>query len=381
MILKKQIFMFVLVPLAVFGQDENFEDFLKKQSQQQQEFSQNETLEQQKAVLEWQNFMDEQEKQWETYKTNTQKIFGEFQESTPKNWVTYDLEERSKTEVNFEKGEIKVEVLLEKNENAQEKLSEVSKELLKTSDKESSIFSEQLPIKEEKTGEKIQFENKSLDKFLSKTTKENSKISKPFKNSEEKEVVKATLTIKLNSDHISKRAEKYLPFVETYSQKFGVEPELVLAIIRNESAFNPVVTSVCNGKPCATGLMQLVPWSGGKTAFNSLGFEGQPTRDYLKDPEKNIELGTKYLSILMEIFKEIQHETKIRYLTICSYNTGTGNVARGLIRQNNVSLAVDYSKKVNETELFTKLTQDLPYEETRNYLKKVTASYKTYKEN
>ena len=49
----------------------------------------------------------------------------------------------------------------------------------------------------------------------------------------------------------------------------------------------------------AYGLMQLVPTSGdGIRARKAMGKIKAPTRDYLFDPDNNIELGTAYLNVL-----------------------------------------------------------------------------------
>lgn len=364
---------------STFAQEESFEEFQRRQQQELQGFQETEEQSLEEAQKEWEKYQDEQEKEWESYKNRIQKMWGEFQESGGIDWVEYDEENGSKTEVNFEEGEIKVEVLLEENEKekVEEKLKEATEKLLKTNDDKGAIFSEQIPVEEKKKDGKAEFEEKKLEKFVEKKIEEKVEV-KPIRSPDGKERIKATVTIKLNSDHISKRAKKYIPLVEKYSARHNVDPHLVLAIMRNESAFNPVATSTCNGKPCATGLMQLVPWSGGKDAFQALGHKGQPTREYLKNPENNIELGTKYLSILIKTFDGVEKEEKMRYLITCAYNTGAGNVAKGLVGKRKVKPAIEFANRISSERLYGKLRSDLPYHETRTYLERVTKSYKKY---
>lgn len=367
---------------TVFAQEESFEKFQRRQQQEIQGFQETEEQSLEEAQKEWEKYQDEQEKEWTVYRERIQRIWGEFQESGGIDWVQYDEENASKTEVNFEEGEIKVEVLVmaDEQEKIEEKLEKATEKLLKTADDKGTIFAEQLPIEEINEEGKVKFEEKKLENFVKKEVEEKIEIKTFEQSYDEKVRVKATVTIKLKPDHISKRAKKYFPLVEKYSAKHGVDPILVLAIIRNESAFNPVATSTCNGKPCATGLMQLVPWSGGKDAFQALGHKGQPTRKYLQDPENNIELGTKYLSILIKTFDGVGKEEKMRYLITCAYNTGAGNVAKGLVGNRNVkpAVVVEFTNGISSERLYAKLRSDLPYEETKTYLERVTISYKKY---
>ena len=91
------------------------------------------------------------------------------------------------------------------------------------------------------------------------------------------------------------------------AKKNNVRPELVAAMIQQESKFKPTARSSMG----AQGLMQLVPktgrWMGARNLMN---------------PVENIRAGAKYLKYLHEKFNG--NETKV----IAAYNAGEGNVRR-----------------------------------------------------
>jgi soluble lytic murein transglycosylase len=76
----------------------------------------------------------------------------------------------------------------------------------------------------------------------------------------------------------------------------GVEPSLVMAVIRTESTFQPNAVS----RKGALGLMQLLPGTA-KAVAQEMGFEWEGSHQLL-EPDVNIELGTYYLRKLLDRF-------------------------------------------------------------------------------
>jgi soluble lytic murein transglycosylase len=124
---------------------------------------------------------------------------------------------------------------------------------------------------------------------------------------------------------------------------------LQLAIMREESAFSPRIESFAN----AIGLTQMLV----KTAKRFSN--GAPvTREVLLDPAHNVELGSRFLGFLWKRFKSTPP------LTIAGYNAGESAVEKWLGERGN--LATD------------EFMETIPYDETRNYTKRVLASFFAY---
>lgn len=138
------------------------------------------------------------------------------------------------------------------------------------------------------------------------------------------------------------------------SEEFGIPPMLVLGVIRQESAFMTKARSWAS----AQGLMQIIPRTGTKIA------EALALEDYnygiLRIPEVNIRFGSWYLKELLRKF----HGHPI--LAVASYNAGPKAVARWVKLR--AGLPTD------------EFVEEIPYRETRHYVKAVLSNFAIYTE-
>ena len=106
----------------------------------------------------------------------------------------------------------------------------------------------------------------------------------------------------------------YRDTVETYSDRYRVDPYLAIAVIKTESKFQDGVHSHRG----AIGLMQLMPdtaeWIAGQLEDPSYSIEA------IHEPERNIRYGIWYLSTLQREFDGND------VLALAAYNAGRGNV-------------------------------------------------------
>ena len=100
------------------------------------------------------------------------------------------------------------------------------------------------------------------------------------------------------------------------AERNGLEPSLVLAVIRTESTFQPDAVSPKG----AIGLMQLLPSTAAEVAAE-LGLEWDGAHQLL-EPDLNIELGTYYLAKLADHYRGDMD------LALEAYNRGPTRLAR-----------------------------------------------------
>lgn len=340
----------------------------------------------------WYSMENIREDQWKKHIDDIKSKWNKYDESLHTTWVIYTENNLAKSTIDFKDGLVKIEELVPeeivgKKEIVAKKISRTAKNIIsiQNSSFKEPLLSNQLPVKlieeTDETKEIVKvFDPKEIETYINNNVVNNIKLTdKAVVSTEGKKYFKAEVDFYLNEDHLSIRAQKYKNLVAKYCKINNIEPALVMAIIEHESAFNPYVSSSRNGIRIATGLMQLVPWSGGKDAYNALGYIGQPTREYLLDPENNIMLGTKYLEILSDTFKEIEDPDKVRTIVISAYNTGPNNVIKTFSGEQDLKKAVTKINSLSLSSLHTHLNKYLLHEETKKYLAKVYNSYNFYK--
>lgn len=147
---------------------------------------------------------------------------------------------------------------------------------------------------------------------------------------------------------------KYREYIETYSREYGVDRNLVYAVTRIESNFDPEAVSEANAK----GLMQMTEDSFDWVQYR-MGDDSGVTYEDIFDPRVAIQYGTYMLSLLLE-------ETGDEKVAICSYHAGMGNVNSWLSKK-------EYSKD-------GKTLDKIPYSDTEWYYNKVAQAKEIYKQ-
>lgn len=137
-----------------------------------------------------------------------------------------------------------------------------------------------------------------------------------------------------------------------------IDPALTLGVIRQESSFDTAATSPAG----ARGLMQLMPGTASDVA-RKLGLQITPASLTL-DPDQNMRLGTTYLQGLLDQF------TGVLPLAVAAYNAGPGRVQQWL-----ASLGDPRTGQIDMIDWI----ELIPFNETRNYVQRVTENTAIYR--
>lgn len=144
----------------------------------------------------------------------------------------------------------------------------------------------------------------------------------------------------------------YWDLIREHSANHGLDPYLVAALIAQESTFVADIKSSAN----AYGLMQILPSTGRRLARAER--LGAFSTKVLKNPEANIRMGTRFFASLLRRFKD-------SHLALASYNAGESRVVRWLAERRGLSA--------------DEFIDDIPFPETRNYVKKVLGTADDYR--
>jgi len=145
----------------------------------------------------------------------------------------------------------------------------------------------------------------------------------------------------------------YREQVTHWAREYDLDPLMILGVMRQESLYRTWAVSHAG----ATGLMQVMPLTGAKIADRIDEPMYSPVT--LKDPLVSIQYGSWYLSQLMERFGGVWP------LAVASYNTGPTNLST-FFGAHPETIAVD------------DLVEQIPYKETRDYVKRITEHYAHY---
>src|SRR4030095_5796403 len=144
----------------------------------------------------------------------------------------------------------------------------------------------------------------------------------------------------------------FWPEVSQLAQTKGLNPYLVMSIIRQESAFNPAAISSSG----ARGLMQLMPTTA-QELLTKLKLPPEPA-SRLHDPQLSLTLGTHYFAGLLQRY----HGNVV--LSVTRYNAGPARASRWREQWSGVP-----------TDEFI---ERIPLDETRNYVKLILRNLMMY---
>ena len=364
--------------------------------------------------LEFEEYQQQQEKEFDSYKKIIQQEFKSYKKELSKvwespnltsqhKWVWYSKDLKSRAEVDFENDTVFIETQDEKKT-----IQSILTHLL--------LLTKNAAFKEDVLSQRIEKKSKALvpnietavvsDEYIlnSLLAYENLKTAdvkqlsaeltdniNPSARTNSKGMVVSSASITLSpatnsqgivddpqwvKNRVLLKAKPYQTDVKNHSQKYQVEEGLIYAIIETESSFNPMARSPVP----AYGLMQIVPRTAGIDASRRVYGESKIfAPSYLYESSQNIELGAAYLNVLYyRYLRKIENPQTRLYCTIAAYNTGTTNVAKALTGIPSVNKSAAIINTMSADQVYAKLIEKLPSDETKHYLKKVISRMPKY---
>jgi len=386
--------------LAVFilsySSADEFDSFVKEKQEGANQLSKEFTMYSNEVDKEYKIFKEIIHQEYEKYKKNILEHWQVAKITDKKRWIEYTPDFKKRKIVDFENAFIELDLIVSKNENNFEETFKTLLTDLILEDKHTAFKRDTLSqgiekrinndVRQTKSGkvEKTPIlatvitgspdpSKKELEKAILNLRK-NGKIKRKPSKVKDSEVV--TLKIPLPSNFIQKKAKEYKPDVDYFANKCEIDNALVFAVIHTESAFNPMARSHVP----AYGLMQIVPQSAGIDASEAIfGKKILLSPSYLYNGKNNINIGTTYIFIIFSRYlKKINNPKSRLYCTIAAYNTGVGNVAKAFTGTKNINKAKDVINSMSPKEVYDTLLQQLPYEETKHYLRKVSQRLDMY---
>ena len=294
-----------------------------------------------KEAAYWKRLAEEVRQIWNDYRPGSQTV-----------WVDYADSRDTVSEVDFENGTVVIEAVVAASESNQDAMARhlISKKAQAMIGRRGA---------DGQTLLQGMFSPSTLDAIDTATlTPEGEAVA--FTGADGVKRYRYRVRLPLQSEHLSKRWERYRVDIVASARRMGVDPALVAAVTHTESAFNPLARSSAP----AFGLMQIVPRFAGREAYAQLyGVDAILPPGYLYQPRPNIDLGVTYLARLERVyFQQVRDPVKRRLMTICAYNWGPGALRRAITPQQANAMTI--------TDLYATLQRRVPTE-TKNYLRLV----------
>lgn len=297
-----------------------------------------------REIAAWKSFEERVKKKWPDGAIPSQKVF-----------VEYFADDTARVKIDYENGTVTAETLAPSN-GTEGSAKVVIQNALKAIVNDDAKASNKIVNKNEISSDPVKPAQAIIADLMSAV-----QAGDAVKGSDGVTRQSFKTTLKMVPGHMKRRAERFRPIAEKWAKQFQLDPSYVLAIIRQESAFNPRARSWVP----AYGLMQIVPKYAGKEVLREVtGQATLPDEDFLYDPEKNIMVGTTYLKILRDkYFPDVKDSEVQRHLMTASYNWGPHRIKTAIQKGR-------LSSRSPASEVFDRLQRIAP-EETKQYLRRV----------
>ncbi|CAM2773673.1 murein transglycosylase domain-containing protein [Moritella viscosa] len=312
----------------------------------------------------------------DNYYQNVTEIWGDTELSFSSNYryIKYTNNYRSRSIIDFQQGSVRVETLTQPN--SQQYLKQaieytlLAPEQPKYTDFYTSYSSEikgkpflYLQVKDN-DGKSIKWHWRA-SRYANSLIKH--KRKKITINGSSVDVVIFTLT----PNHTKVRMQRYQAQIKQSAQRYGIDSNVVTAMIQVDSLFNPYALNHNR----RIGLMQISDSIGQDVFQQQKKYPFKPQPNWLFNNNNNLDIGMSYLNLLdKQYLKKISNPKSRYYATLASYIAGPKNMLQTFSKNKNEALSI--INGLSSYEVYQSFTNAQSRADIKNYVYEVNRHFR-----
>ncbi|QUM79120.1 DUF3393 domain-containing protein [Moritella sp. 5] len=179
------------------------------------------------------------------------------------------------------------------------------------------------------------------------------------------------VTFTLTANHIRVRMQRYQAQIKQSAQHYGIDSNIVTAMIQVDSLFNPYALNR-NGR---IGLMQISSSIGRDVFHQQKKYPFKPQPNWLFNNNNNLDIGISYLNLLdKQYLKNISNPKSRYYATLASYIAGPKNMLQTFSKNKNEALSI--INGLSSYEVYQSFTNAQSRAEIKNYVYEVNRHFR-----
>ena len=179
------------------------------------------------------------------------------------------------------------------------------------------------------------------------------------------------VTFTLTANHTKVRRQRYQAQIKQSAQHYGMDSHIVTAMIQVDSLFNPYALS-STGR---IGLMQISSSIGQDVFHQQKKYPFKPQPNWLFNNNNNLDIGSSYLSLLdKQYLKEINTPKSRYYAMLASYIAGPQNMLQTFSKNKKEALTIINS--LSSYEVYQSFTNTQSRDDIKNYVSAVNRHFR-----
>jgi len=179
------------------------------------------------------------------------------------------------------------------------------------------------------------------------------------------------VTFTLTANHTKVRMQRYQAQIKQSAQRYGIDNNIVIAMIQVDSLFNPYALN----RHGRIGLMQISDSIGQDVFHQQKKYPFKPQPNWLFNNDNNLDIGISYVNLLdKQYLKKISNPKSRYYATLASYIAGPQNMLQTFSKNKNEALSI--INGLSSYEVYQSFTNAQSRPEIKNYVYEVNRRFR-----